>query len=539
MVAMHQRTPPVTLDSLVDSALAEDTDHVRRHALQSLLPHFGPAQIDRVWAYFGTLTRYGHRTELLHHLAPHLDGARLGEALRLARDMRPGVGRCSALSGLVIRLPIGDRGAILDDVIDGAPPGAEMSSVFGRLAPEFSPEQNIRAALLLLADPDPHAGATSVLSLAAHLPPEGRGPAVAAAARIVDEHSRAALLTRWAPHLSAAEARDLLPDVRAMIEADARALTLAAIAAALPPTEQQGVAAEALAALRTCATSAPFVAAAVAPLGAVLVADRRGELLDLLAARDAMERMSTISSLVPYLDDEQLDRALRAVGLPDPVWMWLPGAPLFLPYLPAELRREMQDFCVRLVADTGSTEYLEDLLDHLRDDQVADLLRTALDGSNPDLRSFAALAPRMNADQVGAALTAVTTAPDPDSRAYGLVALAPHLDPDSVSRVCTAALSEAAPDCRAEAFTALAARMTGTPRRALTAEAAQSAAAVRDPYHRGIGLVAVAAVAADADQRQDVLRIVVATMPTLDVTSRMVIRTRIAEVLSNRAGGSF
>jgi hypothetical protein len=162
---------------------------------------------------------------------------------------------------------------------------------------------------------DPNA----VTSLGDLLPVELRHTVLVAGAALADEQGRAAALGALAPVLTAQEVLVVAPAARAITDPMLRAMVLTAFARVSPP-----LAAEALAAVLEYDGDNERLLSVLPALAERLNRPQLDDLLDYLAAADsALTRMWTIGTLAPYLDARQHQRALTAIGFPEPLELWI------------------------------------------------------------------------------------------------------------------------------------------------------------------------------------------------------------------------
>jgi hypothetical protein len=366
------------------------------------------------------------------------------EALAAARATPAHQGRATALAAVAVRLPQSDREPVADEalaVVPRDPLGGE--DVLVQLAPCLSERQLEAALALARALEEPLQRTNALSALWPHLPPRLRRSALrsrlAAARAETYEPFRIDALAELLPLLSPAArlraAREALEAVRSLESGEFRASHLAKLAPHLPPD----VLREAIDAAQAIDDHEPraLLLVELATAGAV---PPDGTFDDALAVarrqRNARDRMALIGELVPLLPARLLEEALAA------------------------LTADGSD-------DSGTAEVLQALAPRL----PAALLPAALDRAvaieylDARAAALATLGPYLPPELLDRAVEAARAIPPGahidgrhgggrDHRADALAALAPHLrEASSVAReALTAAHATRWAPARAEAL---------------------------------------------------------------------------------------
>ncbi|MEU4621507.1 hypothetical protein AB0G04_16230 [Actinoplanes sp. NPDC023801] len=509
----------VTIDSLLDSALAEEPAD-RPYAATELLPHLDRSQLERVWTLGTEAATHPQRVRVLRELVDFLDPERAGEVLEIARNMPDDGWRTSLFRALVPNLAPEERPAVLDQILDETEPAWHAATGFRDLLPLMSPQQVTRLADLILADADQREAASAVAGLAEFLPSGVRERAWRAVLEIADGRFRAAVLVRWAPHATAAEARHLLADAERLPAGDARGAVLTAVAtsAGLSEEERTTVVRAALREVHhgLIMNMLPRLAAILDPADQGVLLTRAGPGLPVDVAR--------------YLDDERLEQALRTVE--DDGDAWLVAAAECLDHLSAGRRGAVQDRCVEIILARGLVDRLPKLVGRLREEQYAALIPLALTLPAGDVQGLIALAPKLDREQRDEALRAVRSLPDARRCADLVTALAPHLDQDQLTVAATRLPpATAGPVDRVVMLVALARAATGDLRSVLTAKAVAGVVALEEPWRGAEALLEWAGAETDDILRDRLLDTLLQLSPRMDPGDRTRLRVRMAGLL--------
>jgi hypothetical protein len=539
------RLQPITVETLLDSALAEERVPDRVSAVAGLAPHLDSGQLDRAWELARELPHERAREILVGDLLPHLDARHLAEAIQLAAT-RPGL-----LEVLAPRLTRHRQQELIEGLLAEVEASPQDAGRLAPLRPLLSTEQVSRLGRLLLAGEDPARTVEALRCWVPVLPAGLRSEALTLlrTAHPDDWTLARALENDWIAYLSANEARQLLPMV-AGLNPNARAEILPALTAVLP--EIAPAALEALRHGHGTSRGIPALAKALSPAA-------RCELLTVLASPPAQGLPPSpgpgLRSVVPLLDDGQLEWVLRFCdGGPYP-HTWLGAAALCLPRLRGPLRAQVQDRVVEQMLELRSIRPLPQFIGPLRHEQydgisepghllaAEDLLRAeqyralipfAFTLPLGDAVGVVALAHKLDRDQRDEALRTVERLHLLDDRAILVRALAPFLDNEQIAVAATLpALAEVAPDTNlVQVFTSLAASATDTAlHERLTAAATRIAEAMTDTYRSGCALIDLAAVCRTEPDRQRVLHAAVRLLPQLSGSRRDIIRSGAAGLL--------
>ncbi|GIE90717.1 hypothetical protein [Actinoplanes regularis] len=559
IIAVLPRPAPITVDTLLDSALAEERDRDRTYAIIDLAPHLDSGQLDRVWEFALEMSDERSREILIDKLAPRLDARHLAAFTELAAT------RTDLLIALTPRLSRQRQAELIERLLAEAEAGQRGVGCLTPLRSLLSADQAGRIGRLLLADDDPERAIQALRPWIPVLPAEVRSAALTLLRTATpDDWTMARVLeNEWVAHLSPDEARQLLPMVTAFSR-NARAEVLPALTAVLP--EAAPLALDALRHGRGTGRGIPALARALSP------ADR-SELLAVLASPPAedLPRLreldlpptphldsETLRPLLPLLDERQLEWILRLCETTPYPHIWLEAASLCLPRLSTPLRAEVQDRVVKQMMELQSIRPLPYFIGPLRDEQSAgiseptwalpteELLREeqyqalipfAFTLPIGDPVGLVALAHKLDRDQRDAALDTVDRLHLLSQRTSLVRALAPFLDDDQIEIAATLpALAEADPTNLLETITALAASaIDGALHARLTAIATNIAKTINNRYHRGYMMVdPVARVCRTEPARQHALHAAVRLFPELDHTERTIIRSKAAALLRAR-----
>ncbi|WP_218827187.1 hypothetical protein, partial [Actinoplanes regularis] len=226
---MPPRSVPITVDALLESALAEAGPRNRTFAIIGLVPHLDSGQLDRVWDLAVEMSDERSREILIAELSPYLD------ARHLAAFTEPAGIPTDLLITLAPRLPREQQAELIEKLLGEAEAGERDVSSMTPLRPLLSAGQAGRIGRLLLADDDPQRAIQGLRSWIPVLPAEVRSAALALLRTVApDDWTMARVLeNEWVAHLSPDEARRLLPMVTAFSR-NARAEVLPALTAVLP-----------------------------------------------------------------------------------------------------------------------------------------------------------------------------------------------------------------------------------------------------------------------------------------------------------------
>lgn len=560
IIAVLPGSASITVDSLLDSALAEERLWDRISAIVDLVPFLDPRQRNRVFELAIGLTDESSCQALIGELLPHLDGQRLATVTELAAT-RPGL-----LIVLAPRLPRQQQEELIEGLLAEAEAGHRDAGCFIRLRPLLSTEQLGRIGRLLLADDDPERALQALRPWVPVLPAEVRSAALTLVrAAYPDDWTLARVLENdWVAHLSPDEARPLLP-LAAGLDRNSRAEVLSALTAVLP--EAAPAALDALRHGRGTGRGIPALAQVLSP------ADR-SELLAVLASPPAEDLLAlrrwnlpltlqlgseTLRPLLPLLDESQLAWVLQLCETNPYPHTWLDAAALCLPRLSAPLRPKVQDRIVEQMVELRSIRPLPKFIGPLRDEQYGGISepRQMLPTENllreeqyqalipfactlpmGDAVGLVALAHKLDRGQRDAALGTVDRLHPPHEQAVLLRALAPFLDDDQIEIAATLpALAEVDPGNLLDMITALAVSAADAALHArLMATATKIAETMSDRYHRGCAMVGLAAACRTEPARQRALHTAVRLFPELDHTERSIIRRQAAQLLHGRSG---
>jgi hypothetical protein len=550
------RSVPVTVDSLLASALAEERLRDRIYAIAGLVPYLDSGQLDRVWDLALELPD-GHPLQtLIGALLPHLDARRLAEATELAAT-RPGL-----LTVLAPRLSRQRQQELIEGLLADAEASQRDVSCLTALRPLLSTTQVGRIGRLLLADEDPKRAIQALREWVPVLPAEVRGAALTLlrAAHPDDGTLAQVLADEWVVHLSPDQARQLLPVVTAF-DRNARAEVLPALTAVLP--EAAPTALDALRHGRGTDRGILALAQALSP------ADR-SQLLTVLVFPPAADlpalrehdlpvtpylESETLRPLLPLLDEHQLVWILQLCATSPYPHTWLDAAALCLPRLSAPVRAEVQDRVVEQMMKLQSIRPLPKFIGPLREEQYGgisepryllpteELLREeqyqalipfAFRLPIGDAVGLVALAHKLDRGQRDAALDLLDRLQPLYQRALLVRALAPFLDDDQIEvAAASPALADVDPDSLLlSMITALAvSAVDAALHRTLMATATGIAETVSDGYLRGCAMVDLAAVCRTEPARQHALHAAIRFFPQLHHTQRSIIRRQAAQLL--------
>ncbi|GAA4966438.1 hypothetical protein [Actinoplanes utahensis] len=554
IIVVLPRSVPITVDTLLASALAEQRPADRVHAIADLVPHLGAGQRDRIRNLAVELPDEHLQQILIEALLPYLDIGHLAAIFQpgLLSDLDTGhlaaLSRSGPLIVLAPRLSRRQQEDLIEGLLAEVEAGRRDAGSLTTLRPLLSTGQASRIGRLLLAGDDPERAVQDLRIWAPVLPAEIRSAALALARTVhSDDWTLARLLENdWIPHLSPDEARRLLP-MAAALNSDARAEVLPALTAVLPEVAPAAV--EALRHGRGTGRGIVTLARALAP------ADR-GELLRILLPPPVKVLVGEmLRPLVPLLDEDQVEWVLRVCETSPYPDTWLDAAALCLPYLSGPRRADVQDRVVERMTGILSIRSLPRFTGPLRDEQydgvseprrllpTEDLLREdqyralipyAFALPFGDAVGLVTLAHELDRGHRDAALGIVDRLEPPSQRTILVRALAPFLDDDQIEIAATLpALADAEPDELVPVFTALAVSAVDDALHArLTATAMKIIETVYDGYRHGCMMVDVAAVCRTEPARQHALHAATRPFPELTPTQRLIIRRRIAALLT-------
>ncbi|PRX16550.1 hypothetical protein [Actinoplanes italicus] len=522
---------PLTIDDLLDDALAENESATRVGAVEDLVPYLSGSQRSRAWAATAAAVGTVRASTVLRDLAPFAGPDELAAALDALRRLPASSSRHHGIAALLPHLTGTDRQSVENELIRAiaSDTGGYLDGLVYFARAGFTSDGLARVVGATIEAGRPGEAAT----LRELLPPDLRRAVMIAGAALTDEHARAAVLNAMAPTLTQQDVADVAPAARAITDPLLRARVLTTLGCVSAPLAE-----EALATVLEFEGEIDRLLWILPDLAPRLSRMQLDELIDRLAVeRSGDSRMWTIGKLTPYLDAEQHERALAAVGVPDMPEMWLYGAAEFLPHLPPELRVPLQNLCVRLMSDRGMRGGTGGMVSHLRVEQIDQLLRQ-MAGPDGDLSMLYLLVPNLSDEQVGFALEAVLAHPDAGTRVDAAEALAPRLDAAMAARTALA-LFGAGPErpdgVDSSAFVAacgaLAARIDGESRRALI-EAGAAAAEKQSGYGGAWGLIELAPAAVDEAHRDALLARAIAVVSAGDRTGHSTIRKHAAELLA-------
>jgi hypothetical protein len=253
------------------------TDSISNIALPDLVPHLTPEQIQTVLDMVHTHRHVAGSGWHLGVLAPYLNRAQLTQALETASAQTEPDDRYRALVTLIAHLAVDDREPAVDQAIAtlrthprwaGVAPGlvaamtpsqrdtlfdiaagrADHANIVAALAAHLRPDQRDRALAAALDTTDDNDRIQILLALAPHLDPQSVDTALSALADVPDPARRADVLRRIAadsPTHAPTAAAAAVRAARDIPDAETRATALTALADLVPPDQRPAVAARA------------------------------------------------------------------------------------------------------------------------------------------------------------------------------------------------------------------------------------------------------------------------------------------------------
>jgi len=376
--------------------------------------------------------------------------------------------RALALSGLAPHLPADQRTEILTHALTDAVAindGRRKAVALSCLAPHLSHGQLLQALATATAIDDPWSQANALGGLAPHLTPDQLTQALNTAIAIKDPHHLANTLGKLAPSLPGDQRAEAFTQVLTTIAAikeiyeQSRALTI------LSPHLTSDQVSHALdLAYRM---EAPYYQTKVlSSLAPHLTADQIDQVRNAATALDPATRSDVVSSIAPYLLEEQRTEALRQTFASameiDELGDKIEALYSLAPHLTADQLNE----ALSVVNEISSPGYWTDTLGkfalHLTPDQLNEALGRAATVADPALRAqaFISVAVRLTPNQVGQALSFTAAIKRPYVRERALGRLAPHLTPDQLNQALTIATAIDDSDTRADAVSRLAPHLT-------------------------------------------------------------------------------
>ncbi|MEU8662056.1 hypothetical protein [Actinoplanes philippinensis] len=554
IIAVFPRPAPITVDSLLTSALAEERPRDRAHAVAALVPYLDSGQLDRIWDLAMELADDHSGQALIGELLPGLNAQRLAEVTERAATST------DLQIVLAPRLPRQQQTDLIERLLGEAETEAGQRNVIRliSLQPFLSTEHVGRIGRLLLAGEDPHRALQALRSWVPLLPAEVRCDVLTLTrAAHPDDWTLARILENdWIAHLTPDEARRLLPVVTAL-DGNARAEVLPALTAVLP--EVAPAALDALRHGRGTGQGIPALAQALSP------ADR-SELLAVLATPSTTDLPShlageTIRPLLPLLDEDQLQWILQLCEASPYPHTWVDAAALCLPRLSEPVRTAVQDRVVEQMLKQQTIRPLPKFIGPLRDEQYdgiseprhllpgEELLREeqyqaliplAFELPMGDAVGLVTLAHKLDRAHRHAALATLDRLHPVYERALLLRALAPFLDDDQIEVAAMSPfLADVDPGILLGTITALAvSAVDAALHTTLTAAATRIAETMNDGYLRGCAMVTSAAVCRTEPARQQTLHAAIRFFPELDHAHRSIIRRNAAELLHTHRGPS-